>query len=85
MYGSWVKYARYDLNKWNVDKDIHWVVRHVLVSLADAMTSGVWVELADLQDPELQCLAKSLQATMLHGCATSTVTNYGYAFQHWKA
>ena len=57
----------------------------MLISLVDAMTSGVWEELANLQDPELQRLAKSLQTTMLHGRANSTVTKYGYAFQRWKA
>ena len=56
-----------------------------LVFLADAMTRGVWEELADLHDPELQRLAKSLKATMLHGRANSTITKYGYAFQRWKA
>ena len=49
------------------------------------MTSGVWEELADLQDPELQRLAKSLQSTLFHGRANSTITKYGHAFQRWKA
>ena len=47
--------------------------------------TGVWAELVDLQDPELHRLVESLQATVLHGWADSTVTKYEYAFQHWKS
>ena len=54
-------------------------------SHADTMTGGVWAELADLKDPELQRLAGSLPATVLHSRADSTVSKYAYAFQRWKA
>ena len=45
----------------------------------------MWRELADLQDPELRCLAKSLSDTVMHSRADSTTRKYMYAFQHWKA
>ena len=45
------------------------------------MTGGIWNELAELQDPELQRLAKSLPVTLLHSRSDSTAANYGYAFQ----
>lgn len=48
------------------------------------MTSCVWAELAKLKDPELQHLAESLPATVLHSRANSTVTKYSYTFQRWK-
>ena len=58
---------------------------HVLVLLADIMTSGVWAELADLQDLELQRLTKLVQATLFHGHADSTITKYGHVLQCWKS
>ena len=51
---------------------------------ADTMTGGTWAEFAELKDPELQRLAKSLPSTVLHSRADSTVAKYGYAFQRWK-
>lgn len=56
----------------------------VRISPVDALTRGPWAELAELRDPELRRLARSLQSTVLRGRADSTVTKYGYAFQRWK-
>ena len=58
---------------------------NICVSSTDTMNSGVWEELAKLQDPELCRLARSLPATVLGSRADSTVSKYGYAFQRWKA
>ena len=51
----------------------------------DTLASGVWCELADLQDPELRRLTKSLPDTVMHSRADSTIKKYMYAFQRWKA
>ena len=48
----------------------------VLISPADAMTSGPWAKIAELHDPELQHLEESLQSTILRGRADSAVTKY---------
>ena len=45
----------------------------------------MWRELAELQDPELKRLAKSLPDTVMHSRADSTTRKYMYAFQRWKA
>ena len=49
------------------------------------MTSGVWVEMSTLADPELRRLAKSLPAIVPSSRTDSTVAKYDYAFQLWKA
>ena len=51
----------------------------------DTLASGVWRELADLQDPEFRRLAESLPDTVMHSRADSTTRKYMYAFQRWKA
>ena len=52
---------------------------------ANTITSGIWTELAGLQDLKLRRLAESLPSTALHSHADSTVAKYGYAFQQWKS
>lgn len=50
----------------------------------DTMASGVWKELAELQDPELRRLAESLPDTVMCSRAESTTAKYLYAFQRWR-
>ena len=50
----------------------------------DTLTSGVWMELAKLQDPELRRLAEALPDTVLHSRADGTTKKYLYAFQRWR-
>ena len=48
------------------------------------MTGGIWVELASLNNPELQQLAASLPATLLDSQSDNTEGKYGQAFKRWK-
>ena len=48
------------------------------------LSKGVWEQIFELEDPELQRLAHSLPATVLHSRADSTTSKYLYAFQRWK-
>ena len=57
---------------------------YILYLLIDVLSQGIWSELADLKDPELKELAKSLPATVLRGRAPSTVKKYSSAFLRWK-
>ena len=50
----------------------------------DVFSMGVWTQLQDLQDPELQQLVQALPNTILHSRADSTTKKYLYAFQRWK-
>ena len=50
----------------------------------DMRESGVWCELAKLQDPELRHPAVSLPETVMHSWADSTTRKYIYAFQCWR-
>ena len=49
------------------------------------MTGSIWMELQELQDPDLQRLAKSLPSTLLHSSTDSTIAKYSYTFQWWKS
>lgn len=76
-----------DLGYWVVCSSIFCLtmLTSFLLTIADTMTDGVWAELAEVRDPELQRLAKALPSTVLHSRADSTVAKYGYAFQRWKS
>ena len=50
----------------------------------DMRKSGVWCDLAKLQDPELRRLEESLPETVMHSRADSTTRKYIYAFQRWR-
>ena len=52
--------------------------------MVDLEAAGVWSQLADLKDPELQRLAREVPDTLLSGKADSTVRKYIGAFQRWK-
>lgn len=51
---------------------------------ADVLSAGVWPLLEDLEDPELQRLAKELLAVVLRSRADGTTRKYLGAFQRWK-
>ena len=53
----------------------------VVPFLVDTLKSGVWTELAMLQDPELRHLAEALPDNVLHSRADGTTKKYLYAFQ----
>ena len=48
------------------------------------LASGVWTVFEELEDPELQRLAKELPETVLRSRASSTKPKYLLAFQRWK-
>lgn len=48
------------------------------------MCTGVWEALNEFQEPVLQNLAASLQATVLASRAPTTASKYLYAFLRWK-
>ena len=50
----------------------------------ETLTSGVWMELAKLQDPELRCLAEAFSDTVLHSRVDGTTKKYLYAFKRWR-
>lgn len=60
------------------------VLLPILFLSADTMTGGIWVELASLNNPELQQLAASLPATLLDSQSDNTEGKYGQAFKRWK-
>ena len=48
------------------------------------LSSGPWKELSEVQDPELQMLARMLPATVMGSRADSTSRKYLGAFKRWK-
>ena len=48
------------------------------------LSHGTWIELKELEDPELKELARRLPETILHSRADSTVKKYLGAFRRWK-
>ena len=52
--------------------------------LSEVFEQGVWSQLQEFEDPELQELAESLPAVVLRGKAPSTVKKYSGAFVRWK-
>ena len=52
--------------------------------LIDVLCSGVWEVLKDFQEPELKSLAAALQSTVLASGASTTTSQYVYAFLRWK-
>ena len=48
------------------------------------LSHGTWIELKELEDPELKELARRLPKTILHSRADSTVKKYLGAFRRWK-
>ena len=61
------------------------VCAHVLLFCIDVVTDtmrvAAWSEMAKLQDPELQRLARLLPSSVLSSRTDSTVSKYGHAFQ----
>ena len=57
----------------------------VLLASADVLSKGAWRELQQLDDPDLQQLAKKLPVTVLASRADTTVRKYTRAFRRWKA
>ena len=51
----------------------------------DIFSHGCWVDLKNLQDPELVRLCDALQASLLKSKADSTSEKYAGAFRRWKA
>ena len=51
---------------------------------ADVLSEGVWRTLAELQDPELKQLARSLPETVMQSRADSTTRKYICAFQRCR-
>ena len=56
-----------------------------LLHSIDILSQGTWSLLKELEDPELQDLAKRLPDTVLHSRADSTVKKYLGAFRRWKS
>ena len=54
------------------------------ISPTAVFKKGVWKQLDDIEDPELQRLAQSLPQTVLMSRAGSTSKKYLYAFLRWK-
>ena len=50
----------------------------------DVLSSGAWTILKELEDPELQGLAKRLPTSILNSKAESTTRKYLGAFRRWK-
>jgi len=59
------------------------LILHVLY-LLDVFAGGQWSALRDLQDPELQRLAKDLPGVVMHCKATSTTRKYLGVFEQWR-
>ena len=51
---------------------------------AELFSQGVWAEVKDTEDPELQQLAGKLPQTVMHNRADSTVRKYLSAYKRWK-
>ena len=49
----------------------------------DVQSVGKWLDLKDLEDPELMALANQLPTTMLKNRADSSIRKYVGAFQRW--
>ena len=56
-----------------------------IFSIAEVFSTGVWPLLGNLEDPELQRLARELPAVVLSSRADSTTKNYLGAYRRWKA
>ena len=54
-------------------------------SIAEVFSTGVWPLLSNLEDPELQHLARELPAVVLSSRADSTTKKYLGAYRRWKA
>ena len=54
-------------------------------SIAEVFSTGVWPLLSNLEDPELQRLARELPAVVLSSRADSTTKKYLGAYRRWKA
>ena len=50
----------------------------------ELFSQGVWAEVKDTEDPELQQLAGKLPQTVMHSRADSTVRKYLSAYKRWK-
>ena len=61
------------------------VVVVTFISSADVLSTGPWSTLKELQDVELQRLAKALPKSVLQSKATSTTKKYLGAFKRWKS
>ena len=56
----------------------------LLLNLLDLFKGDIWHELGEIEDPELQELAKSLPLVVLRSRAPATVKKYSGAFLRWK-
>ena len=61
------------------------VVVVTFISSADVLSTGPWSTLKELQDVELQRLAKALPKSVLQSKATSATRKYLGAFKRWKS
>ena len=64
---------------------LHGFIVVTFVSPTDVLSVGPWSTLKELQDAELQKLAKALPLSVLQSRATSTTRKYLGAFKRWKS
>ena len=50
----------------------------------DVLGAGIWEVFTNIQDPHLNLSVTSLQNTVVHSRAPSTVSKYLYSFLRWK-
>ena len=56
----------------------------MFIPITDVLCKGVWENLGEIQEPELQTLVASLESTVYASRAPSTASKYLYAFTRWK-